>query len=337
MPPSLPLSTLDGFAFLPAPDPLWRCAPTPYAARFHLLGVPLEFATNAPVLMTLAQELFYGGMGQADGQAVRLRVFLHDEEEAENSMLLRPLYRIQEGYFLVSLGRSLGFSDFEAGYASAFVTTSLLQSGAGRRFVQDTFLECLALYLAFRQRPIRLHAAAVAWEGRGLLLTGADGAGKSTLAYACLQQGFDFISEDVVFAESAHSPFTVWANPRRLHLLPDAVRLFPELTSAEEIRQTNGEKKLRIAIPRKAATECHPVQGVLSLSRATGPESRIREAEPDRVRHALTYFEGDPPVDPRGVGAAADRLLRGRIAHMEVGRDLLQAVATVRQWLEADP
>src|SRR5215468_3523791 len=104
---------MNGLAYLPAPDPLWREAPTPLQARYNVLGVPLAFGTNAPVLATLAEEVF-GDWGEPEASAepaARLHVFLHDAPEAETKERLPPLFRLQGEYFFLTLGASFGFAD----------------------------------------------------------------------------------------------------------------------------------------------------------------------------------------------------------------------------------
>jgi len=49
--------------------------------------------------------------------------------------------------------------------------------------------------LASRSRQL-VHAAAVGLEGRGVLLAGKSGSGKSSTALACLQHGFDYVGDD---------------------------------------------------------------------------------------------------------------------------------------------
>jgi HPr kinase/phosphorylase len=44
--------------------------------------------------------------------------------------------------------------------------------------------------------PAVLHASAVAWEGRGLLILGPSGSGKSTLALALMALGCDLVADD---------------------------------------------------------------------------------------------------------------------------------------------
>lgn len=41
-----------------------------------------------------------------------------------------------------------------------------------------------------------LHAAAVGWQGEGVLVVGRGGRGKSTFAVSCLTEGLDFVSDD---------------------------------------------------------------------------------------------------------------------------------------------
>jgi len=43
-----------------------------------------------------------------------------------------------------------------------------------------------------------LHAAAVGWKGKGALLIGNKGTGKSTSSLLCLQEGFDYLGDDIV-------------------------------------------------------------------------------------------------------------------------------------------
>lgn len=46
-----------------------------------------------------------------------------------------------------------------------------------------------------------VHAAMVAWQGRGLLLGGNSGSGKTTSALECLLAGFDYLGDDLVALE----------------------------------------------------------------------------------------------------------------------------------------
>lgn len=59
---------------------------------------------------------------------------------------------------------------------------------------------CRQLVLAgARTNGLLLHAAAVKWAGRGLLLAGATGSGKSTLTAFLTNRGFDYLSDELVY------------------------------------------------------------------------------------------------------------------------------------------
>jgi hypothetical protein len=85
-----------------------------------------------------------------------------------------------------------------------------------------------------------LHAAAVGEHGRGLLLAGAGGAGKSTTALLALRSGLEFAGDDTVI---------VGGDPPRIHSLYAAAKLrwetrdrYPELMPDPENREGADEK-----------------------------------------------------------------------------------------------
>jgi hypothetical protein len=324
--------------FLPASDPLWRNTPMPWTAQYSLLGIPLTVETNAPLLAAQAAASF-GYSRSPDASAnvatLRLRLLLHDVAEMLPVAPV-PLMRAQDHYFLLSIGQSLGFADRRTGFAVAYITPALL---AHPETVRTCFVECLATYLACGQGRAPLHAAGLTWADRGVLLTGQDGAGKSTLAYACLRAGFQLLAEDIVYAPrpQAQQDLTVWGDARFLHLLPEALRFFPELSSAPCIQQMNGESKLKVCVGElrtDAILTQMPVWGVCWLTRSGTADSRLVSAEPVAVRRALTHFKGDPPLDTDLQQTAADYLLARPLVNLEVGTDLDQAVAVLKHWIE---
>ncbi len=60
-------------------------------------------------------------------------------------------------------------------------------------FVKSLFIEAPSLVLISWLKMPYIHAAAVAYDGRGIVLTGQSGSGKSALAYACIKLGFDYL------------------------------------------------------------------------------------------------------------------------------------------------
>jgi serine kinase of HPr protein (carbohydrate metabolism regulator) len=96
-------------------------------------------------------------------------------------------------------------------------------------------IEFAVYVLAARtQGLVPLHAAAVGPRGRGVLLMGDSGAGKSTIALHCLLQGLEMVSEVGVFVAPEHLLATGIAS--FLHLRSGALRLLRRHESASRIR-----------------------------------------------------------------------------------------------------
>lgn len=102
---------------------------------------------------------------------------------------------------------------------------------AGRRLYLATHAlatVCLIELLKRRGR-FNLHAACLARDGRGVLLAGASGAGKSTIAIALVRAGLAFLSDDMVYIEPASEGVRMIAFPDAIGLTDQTVARFPEL------------------------------------------------------------------------------------------------------------
>lgn len=88
----------------------------------------------------------------------------------------------------------------------------------------------LALMELARARGLQpLHAACLARDGNGVIVTGPSGSGKSTVALALLAAGYDYVSEDLVFLRGDGDDLVACGFPDELGLTEDAGSLFPAL------------------------------------------------------------------------------------------------------------
>jgi GTPase SAR1 family protein len=95
--------------------------------------------------------------------------------------------------------------------------------------INFTFL----LFILFSMEDLcPLHAGVVALNGKGLILPGKPGSGKSTLTYALIKRGFRFLSDDFAFVD----PKTrgVLPFPKSFTFRPEASSLFEEVKKAFE-------------------------------------------------------------------------------------------------------
>jgi hypothetical protein len=101
----------------------------------------------------------------------------------------------------------------------------LLYEGDSIAAAADLLLGKSCYHLADRsERGLLFHAGGLCRQGKGLLLPGTMGAGKTTLAAWLLGRGFDYLTDELVFVPQETR--TMWPFPRPLNLKRPARFLF---------------------------------------------------------------------------------------------------------------
>jgi hypothetical protein len=155
------------------------------------------------------------------------------------------------------LGGATGASSFvtlSAGQGAALVAVSPAQL----RFPYHTRYELIEFAVftlgARSQGLVPLHGACVSQRGRGVLLVGDSGSGKTTAALHGVLEGLDFVSEDSVFVAPATLRATGLAN--FLHVRADALRLIQSAPAVQAIRKSpiiqrrSGVRKFEVDLRR---------------------------------------------------------------------------------------
>lgn len=87
-----------------------------------------------------------------------------------------------------------------------------------------------------------IHGAAVGLQGQGVILSGLSGAGKSSLAAACLMSGMQYVSDDTMFLDLQNGK--AYPMCSTIHLAPEILKIFHEI-SGEEFSTRNGRGEKR--------------------------------------------------------------------------------------------
>jgi hypothetical protein len=328
-------------AFTPAGDPLGHTAPLDQRARFPLLGLPLEIQSNSPAVLAAAERSFGHWralapalIAQAAPLIVQLIVHAADAAPTPGSNV-EFVQRVYGAWFVAAGGANLLTAQLDRGVALAFVTPELVADDQQFRY---HVLECLSLLLASRRDRTPVHAGAVVWDDRAVLLVGQSTAGKSTLCYACLCDGLQLLAEDVVYV-GLNDGLRLWGNADRIHLLPDARDRFSELADYQPHIQANGKQKLAIevsAFGRDARRHSVEQATVCLLERHDGWESALMPVAPQRAIDALSR-NLEPGFDLHQRAAeVAGALVAGGVYRLRVGRDLGGAVALIRRLADED-
>ena len=116
-----------------------------------------------------------------------------------------------------------------------------------RQFIGYYFLEAIANYTLTQLYLTPVHGACVAWRGRGVLLCGDSGAGKSSISFACARRGWTFLSDDATCLLRGRKGRVVIGNPEHMHFRESAVELFPELQHIPLRPRINGDISIELA------------------------------------------------------------------------------------------
>jgi HPr Serine kinase C-terminal domain len=255
-------------------DPLLRNASLPFKRLFHPLGFSIEVATNSERILVAAEESWGGLQRLFPELPLELRIALG---EGISGMCPRaPLYRAQKNLLsVVADARNFAVCDRDQGFAFAWIDADPLEH---QSYVRYHFLESIALNLlaAFYVTP--LHAACVEFNGKGVLLCGNSGAGKSSLAYACARAGWKYISDDASYLVHRESTRLIAGNARQVRLRPSARKLFPELQGFTQSLWTAGKPTLEIRtalLPQVTTANYTTAEYIIFLNRSAGASPEL--------------------------------------------------------------
>jgi hypothetical protein len=216
-------------------DPLLISAALPFTAEFHPLGFPLRFATNSTEVMDVAVCAWRAFPHAFEVEPLEIRVLVEPGDEAPSP----PLYRAQRHLITIAGGSNFAVCDHTRNFAWCRLNAA---AAADRDFTRTYFLEAMALFTLTQLHVTPVHAACIARHGRGLMLCGESGAGKSTIAYACARRGWTYISDNESWLLRSDGR-TVLGHPSRIRLRDTAAALFPELAGRPAV-SFNGKRSI---------------------------------------------------------------------------------------------
>jgi hypothetical protein len=282
-------------------DFLKRDVKTPLCGYYFAAGIRLRIETNSESILEIACANLEPSNADSDFTAdVQLKLWVDDEISLHQKC--RPYFR-GLGHFVFS-----GYDD-----RSSLLIDLRDRCGAGR------FTKALAGDSAYWKTILfpsilgilgpsvgltTLHSACVAWQGRGMLLVGEGGAGKSSLSLALAQAGLDFLSDDRTLVREERGKLTAWGLSRAMKQRADAVLYFPQLREQECRERWNADPVFRFDPAQvfgvTRASSCEP-QWILFLERQTDPFFQLEEILPEE---ALSLLQ---PGLHREMPEAADR------------------------------
>jgi hypothetical protein len=325
-------------------DPFGEMSRKMVHGPLHLLGARFLFESNSRDLLRLVDSA-YAGLPRhrlsAVGPRLKVSLLLTPDHNARRRKPTPPLMSLFSG--TDSLGGATASSNFMV-VSPAQRSALMAVSPTMLKFpyhVRYEFIEFAVLTLAARcQGLVPLHAACVGEAGRGIVLVGSSGSGKSTVTLHCLLEGLQILSEDSVYVEPRTMLATGIAN--FLHLRRDSLHWLGKTRTAAAIRRSpvierrSGIEKFEVDLREgdyALAGSSLKIAAVVFLSpERAGNGSQLRglskAATLDKLASAQAYAAGRPEWAVFGKGMS-------KINGFELrrGRHPLETVQTLRSML----
>lgn len=284
-----------------------------HEVRLSALGEPLLFQTNYEPFMATAAETFGRfPLQRPDAPPLRIQMFVLPQEDKTNTngSPSRPdqgqTYQgfaaySQEHLVHLRIGENMSVSDVQSGYAFATISAETAQNLS---FVRYVFIEGLPQILLGGRDYVAIHAACVVKNGVSLMLCAPSGTGKSTLALACSQHGYQVLTEDAVQIHIPPEPDAVrlWGIPWKFRLLPDAARFFPQLENQHPRLQANGKWKIEVELetfhPGSTLTNAPPGLVIFLERDEQNPPCLQRLSLAEALRQFEAVWTWDMPTPP---------------------------------------
>jgi hypothetical protein len=177
-----------------------------------------------------------------------------------------------------------------SGLVACATSTTIHIGGDGPHFEANfrrTLLTALAHVLAQHDRAL-VHAAAIATEGRVVLVLGGTGSGKSTLAWCALRAGWAVLADDLVALHRSGSTIMIAGVPRPLAVPSDVLDADLFGDGPFDTQPLADDQRGRRELPAHVVTPgWYPLAGAIVVAHSGEARGAVDPIDPHALLHAL--------------------------------------------------
>jgi hypothetical protein len=304
-----------------------------HSGTFYPLGFPVELRSNSTEILSQAGELWSMFRKRFNRRVIRVDVHVVDGDAVECPPA--PVFRIVAP-LLVNIADPDNYSVVNL---REFTTQVVVSRGTlrHRTYLDYFFLGSTPLGHIASWYTTPVHAGCVACNGRGVLLCGDSGAGKSSLSYACARAGWTYVSDDASMLINGEDGRMVTGDCHRVRFRPSAAALFPEVAGREITPRATGKPSIEILTSALDGLNCAPtaeVDFMVFLNRRSSGAAKLVPYSKDAAREYLRKVLYGLPETMATQYETLERLLTVKIFELQYS-DLDGAVRRLERLTEA--
>lgn len=328
---------------------------------FVLYGTPVRYITTSPFLATPVNELLRHFRRDSLDESTPLALcFQAVPARAHIPVAISPLARrLASGTGAAVEDRratNLPYQVFEDGgrliaefYDVGMLVIDTAHGRAEGYFIRPEvmpaslieYLFHLALIELLRYRGLyTIHATALEKQGRGILIPGNSGRGKTTSFLSLLRAGYRYLSDDHPFIRDAGTHVNLLPFPIKINVTEETIALFPELRNVSDAVLRPGFPKRAFdaedLYPTAVGECCRPAL-VLFPQVVDAPHSRLEQLPKSRALELLlpqALLVYDPAVARREFQVLAKLVQQVDCYRLHFGRDILDLPTLITPLLE---
>ncbi|MBS1799649.1 MAG: aldolase [Acidobacteria bacterium] len=217
----------------------------PLEQTLYPYGFAVHVSTNAQCVLNLLNDAWGSFEPRFSNEPIKVNV--EAVEYGTKEPPLEPVFTLRDGLMInVADPENMSVGDLRRGVSHITLSPGALQSPLWMQY----FLVCSApLCHIAGSLALPVHAGCVASNGRGILLCGESGDGKSTLSFACARAGWTYVTDDATyFVHDSGDPCLAVGNCYQIRFRPSAAELFSEVEGREVTPRAAGKPSIEIPI-----------------------------------------------------------------------------------------
>jgi hypothetical protein len=248
---------------------------------YYPYGFPATVRTNSELVLEQYRKMWGQFALLRDTDPIALDVYLAPSETSECPP--EPGYQVMLP-LLIGIADKDNFSIVDLDHCTAAIKIS--RAAMAHPLYLQYYLLGLPGFCISTNYATCVHSGCVALEGRGVLLCGDSGAGKTSLSYACARNGWTFVSDDASFLLNGGTERMVSGDCYKVRFRPHARELFPELEGLEVTPRAAGKPSIEFALNGGpiARTQMARADFVVFLNRRAGGTQELVPYRKDVAR-----------------------------------------------------